>query len=90
MTFGVVVFPGSNCDEDAVHALSNVLGEKVVKLWHKDSDFKNIDEAWVADNSNGLVKYTNENISDVISVNSPKTNEIYSLDLFLLKTEFLF
>ena len=43
MTFGVVVFPGSNCDEDAVHALSNVLGEKVVKLWHKDSDFKNID-----------------------------------------------
>ena len=43
MTFGVVVFPGSNCDEDAVYALQDVLGEKVVKLWHKDSSFKNID-----------------------------------------------
>ena len=43
MTFGVVVFPGSNCDEDAVYALHNILGEKVVKLWHKDSSFKNID-----------------------------------------------
>ena len=43
MTFGVVVFPGSNCDEDAVYAIQDVIGEKVVKLWHKDSDFKNID-----------------------------------------------
>jgi len=43
MTFGVVVFPGSNCDEDAVHALSNILGQKVKKLWHKDTSFKNID-----------------------------------------------
>ena len=44
-------------------------------------DFKNINEAWVADNSNGLVNYTNETISDVISVNSPKTNDIYSLEI---------
>ncbi len=43
MTFGVVVFPGSNCDEDAVYALHNILGQKVVKLWHKDADFKDID-----------------------------------------------
>tara|TARA_B100000902_G_C27199113_1_gene858091 strand:+ start:414 stop:1115 length:702 start_codon:yes stop_codon:yes gene_type:complete len=43
MTFGVVVFPGSNCDEDAVYALKNILGQKVVKLWHKDSDFQNVD-----------------------------------------------
>jgi len=43
MTFGVVVFPGSNCDEDAVHAVGRVLGEKVIKLWHKDDDLKNID-----------------------------------------------
>ena len=43
MTFGVVVFPGSNCDEDAVHALENVLGEKVVKLWHKDDSLTKID-----------------------------------------------
>lgn len=43
MTFGVVVFPGSNCDEDAIYALNHVIGEKVIKLWHKDSNFKNID-----------------------------------------------
>ncbi|MBF25127.1 MAG: phosphoribosylformylglycinamidine synthase I [Flavobacteriales bacterium] len=43
MTFGVVVFPGSNCDEDAVYALKNILGQNVVKLWHKDSNFKNVD-----------------------------------------------
>jgi len=43
MTFGVVVFPGSNCDEDAVYALESILGEKVIKLWHKDSSFNNVD-----------------------------------------------
>ncbi len=43
MTFGVVVFPGSNCDEDAVHVLRNILGQKVVKLWHKDTNLQNID-----------------------------------------------
>tara|TARA_Y100001968_G_C19443746_1_gene764085 strand:+ start:339 stop:1040 length:702 start_codon:yes stop_codon:yes gene_type:complete len=43
MTFGVVVFPGSNCDADAIYALGETLGEKVIKLWHKDDDFKNID-----------------------------------------------
>ena len=43
MTFGVIVFPGSNCDEDAVYALESILGEKVVKLWHKDSSFNNVD-----------------------------------------------
>ncbi len=36
MKFGVVVFPGSNCDDDVVHVLGDVLGQPVVKLWHKD------------------------------------------------------
>ena len=40
MKFGVVVFPGSNCDDDMVHVLSDVMGQEVVKLWHKD---KNLD-----------------------------------------------
>ena len=43
MKFGVVVFPGSNCDEDAVYALSNVLKQRVVKLWHKDTNLQNVD-----------------------------------------------
>lgn len=38
MKFGVVVFPGSNCDRDVQDALQNDLGQKVVMLWHKDTD----------------------------------------------------
>jgi phosphoribosylformylglycinamidine synthase subunit PurQ / glutaminase len=38
MKFGVVVFPGSNCDRDMQDALQNDLGKEVVMLWHKDSD----------------------------------------------------
>jgi phosphoribosylformylglycinamidine synthase len=43
MKFGVVTFPGSNCDEDMVFVLSDMLGQKVEKLWHKDTDLKNVD-----------------------------------------------
>lgn len=38
MKFGVVIFPGSNCDRDMIDALQNDLGQKVCTLWHKDSD----------------------------------------------------
>lgn len=38
MKFGVVVFPGSNCDADMIHALQDDLGYEVIKLWHKDKD----------------------------------------------------
>ncbi len=38
MKFGVVVFPGSNCDQDIIHALQNELKQEVVPLWHKDED----------------------------------------------------
>ena len=40
MKFGVVVFPGSNCDADIIHVLENVMGQEVVKLWHKDHDLQ--------------------------------------------------
>lgn len=36
MKFGVIVFPGSNCDDDMVHVLGNVLGQEVEKIWHKE------------------------------------------------------
>jgi len=36
MKFGVVVFPGSNCDDDMIHVLGQVLQCDVQKLWHKD------------------------------------------------------
>ncbi|MDP1810032.1 MAG: phosphoribosylformylglycinamidine synthase subunit PurQ [Sediminibacterium sp.] len=38
MKFGVVVFPGSNCDRDMQDALRNDLGKEVIMLWHKDKD----------------------------------------------------
>ena len=38
MKFGVVVFPGSNCDRDMFDALSTDLGQEVKMLWHKDRD----------------------------------------------------
>lgn len=38
MKFGVVVFPGSNCDDDMVHVLKTVTGAPVEKIWHKTAD----------------------------------------------------
>jgi len=43
MKFGVVVFPGSNCDEDMLYVLSTVMQQKVERLWHKDKDLKKCD-----------------------------------------------
>lgn len=43
MKFGVVIFPGSNCDHDMIYSLRNVLEQNVVELWHKGSDLQNCD-----------------------------------------------
>lgn len=43
MKFGVVTFPGSNCDDDAVHAVVDSLGADAVRLWHKEHDLKGAD-----------------------------------------------
>jgi phosphoribosylformylglycinamidine synthase I len=43
MKFGVVTFPGSNCDYDAFAAVRHVLGEDVEFLWHKSSDLMGCD-----------------------------------------------
>jgi phosphoribosylformylglycinamidine synthase subunit PurQ / glutaminase len=43
MKFGVVVFPGSNCDHDAYHAAKHVLGHDAEFLWHKDAGLKGAD-----------------------------------------------
>jgi phosphoribosylformylglycinamidine synthase subunit PurQ / glutaminase len=43
MKFAVVVFPGSNCDHDAYHAASHVLGQQAEFIWHKDTDLKGAD-----------------------------------------------
>jgi phosphoribosylformylglycinamidine synthase subunit PurQ / glutaminase len=43
MKFGIVTFPGSNCDVDALHAVTDQLGQTAVSLWHRDHDTQNCD-----------------------------------------------
>ncbi|OGX29170.1 MAG: phosphoribosylformylglycinamidine synthase I [Omnitrophica WOR_2 bacterium RIFCSPHIGHO2_02_FULL_67_20] len=43
MKFGVVVFPGSNCDQDCLYVARDVLGQSVVELWHQETSLKGCD-----------------------------------------------
>lgn len=43
MKFGVITFPGSNCDQDMAYTLETMLDQKVERLWHKDHDLKGVD-----------------------------------------------
>src|SRR5213076_1406873 len=43
MKFGVVVFPGSNCDHDAYHVISKHVGQPVSFVWHKETDLSDYD-----------------------------------------------
>ena len=43
MKFGVVTFPGSNCDEDVFYVLSGLFRQETVRLWHKDTDLQGCD-----------------------------------------------
>jgi len=47
MKFGVVVFPGSNCDQDLFYVLNAIFGQETVKLWHKERDLKGCDFIFV-------------------------------------------
>jgi phosphoribosylformylglycinamidine synthase len=43
MKFGVVIFPGSNCDHDALYAVEQNLGEQAVGIWHQSEDLEGCD-----------------------------------------------
>lgn len=43
MKFGVITFPGSNCDEDLLYVVRENLGQEVVHLWHKETDLQGCD-----------------------------------------------
>jgi len=43
MKFGIIQFPGSNCDQDAYHALANVFGQPTRYIWHKESSLGDVD-----------------------------------------------
>ncbi len=42
-TFGVLVFPGSNCDHDAYHAMAHVMNAETKFIWHKETDLSGVD-----------------------------------------------
>lgn len=42
MKFGVVIFPGSNCDHDMIYAFGNIMEQEVVPLWHKDKSLQGV------------------------------------------------
>ena len=43
MNFGVVIFPGSNCDKDIISCIERTIDQRVIELWHKDTDLQNCD-----------------------------------------------
>lgn len=43
MKFGVVIFPGSNCDHDMIYVLRDIMKQDVVELWHKEKNIKKVD-----------------------------------------------
>lgn len=43
MKFGVIVFPGSNCDHDAYHVISKHVGQPVDFIWHRETDLSSYD-----------------------------------------------
>jgi len=74
MKFGVVTFPGSNCDQDMIYILKDVMKQDVVHLWHKDSDLKGADMVVLP----GGFSFGDYLRSGAISRFSPIMNEVIS------------
>ena len=72
MKFGVVTFPGSNCDQDMIYVLQDILGKKVETLWHKDHDLKGVDMVVLP----GGFSYGDYLRSGAIAKFSPIMNEV--------------
>ena len=47
MKFGVIIFPGSNCDHDALYALTHNLGQQATEIWHESEDLGDADAIFV-------------------------------------------
>jgi len=71
---GIVVFPGSNCDQDMIYVLETVMEQKVERLWHKETDLKNCDFIVLP----GGFSYGDYLRSGAIARFSPIMNEIIS------------
>ena len=74
MKFGVITFPGSNCDQDMIYILKDVMKQDVVHLWHKDSDLQGTDMVVLP----GGFSFGDYLRSGAISRFSPIMNEVIS------------
>lgn len=72
MKFGVLVFPGSNCDHDAYHALKHIFDADVEFIWHKETQLNNIDCVIIP----GGFSYGDYLRSGAIAKYSPIMNEV--------------
>ena len=72
--FGVIVFPGSNCDHDAYYAVKKVIGYDAEFIWHKDKDLKNADVIVLP----GGFSYGDYLRTGAIARFSPVMNEVYN------------
>jgi len=72
MKFGVVIFPGSNCDYDTYYALKDVLHQETIFLWHKDHNLRNVDSVILP----GGFSYGDYLRSGVIAKFSPLMQEV--------------
>lgn len=72
MKFGVVTFPGSNCDQDMVYVLRDLLNQEVVSLWHKETDLQGVDMVVLP----GGFSYGDYLRSGAIAKFSPIMNEV--------------
>jgi len=72
MKFGVIVFPGSNCDHDAYHALKHEHGIDTTFIWHKDTNLGNVDGIIIP----GGFSYGDYLRSGAIARFSPVMNEV--------------
>lgn len=72
MKFGVITFPGSNCDHDLLYCLEKISGRKPVNLWHKDTDLQGCDMVFVP----GGFSYGDYLRSGAIARFSPIMNEV--------------
>lgn len=72
MKFGVVTFPGSNCDQDMIYVLKTCLNQEVISLWHKDTNLQGVDMVVLP----GGFSYGDYLRSGAIAKFSPIMNEV--------------
>ncbi len=72
MKFGVIVFPGSNCDHDCYHAAKHVFGHEASYVWHKETELKGLDCVIVP----GGFSYGDYLRAGAVAKNSPVMEEV--------------